>query len=188
MSRMLRQFFHQFHQKLIRKWPLKPLDESEIPVAHLNTLNLVIVGVGRMLIAGMYILAGAVAKYIAGPATIISFLVAALFSLLSGFCYAEFGAWVPRSGSAYLFSYVLMGQLYAFIIGWNSILPFVTGEMMGQQIGWGVRLGNYVGGLGPQSFMSILCLASWRKVDNSVRKTPQLHSTSFYPVSLNDGQ
>ena len=160
MSRMLSQFVHQFGQKLIRKQLLEPIDESERPVAHLNILNLVILGVGRMLRAGVYILAGAMAKYIAGPATIISFLVAAMFSMLSGFCYAEFGAWVPRSGSAYLYSYVTMGQVYAFIIGWNSILLLVTGETMGQQMVWGLRLGNYVGGLGSQSFMSTLFLAS----------------------------
>ena len=156
---MLLQFVHQFGQKLIRKRLLEPIDESERPVAHLNTLNLVNMGVGRMLIVGIYILAGALAKFIAGPATIISFLVAALFSMLSGFCYAEFEAWVPRSGSTYFYSYVTMGQVYAFIIGWNSILLLVTGETMGQQMVWGLRLGNYVGGLGSQSFMSTLFLA-----------------------------
>ena len=159
MSSMVRQFVRQFGQKLIRKLPLEPIDESERPVAHLNTLNLVIVGVGRMLIVGIYILAGALAKFIAGPATIISFLVAAMFSILSGLCYAEFGALVPRSGSTYFYSYVTMGQVYAFIIGWNSILLLVTGETMGQQMVWGLRLGNYVGGLGSQSFMSTLFLA-----------------------------
>ena len=157
---MLLQFVHQFGQKLIRKRLLEPIDESERPLAHLNTLNLVNVGVGRMLIVGIYILAGALAKFIAGPATIISFLVAALFSMLSGLCYAEFEAWVPRSGSTYFYSYVTMGQVYAFIIGWNSILLLVTGETMGQQMVWGLRLGNYVGGLGSQSFVSTLFLAS----------------------------
>ena len=187
MSWILCQKVRQFGQKLVRKRPLKTIEESERPVSHLNILNLVILGVSRMLKAGVYILIGAVAKYIAGPGTIISFLVVALFSMLSAFCYAEFGALVPLSGSVYLYSYVTMGQLYAFIIGWNLILRLVTGEMMGQRMVWGVRLGNYVEGLGSQSFMSTLLLSLWREVCNNVRKTPQLHSTQFYPVSLNDG-
>ncbi|MER5479647.1 amino acid permease [Streptomyces sp. NPDC002734] len=101
----------------------------------LSALDLTVFGVGVVIGTGIFVLTGAVAKETAGPATAIAFVIAGVVCALAALCYAEFASTVPVAGSAYTFSYTSLGELPAWIIGWDLVLEFALGTAV-VAVGW----------------------------------------------------
>lgn len=96
----------------------------------LGPLGLVAMGIGAIIGAGLFSVTGVVAAEYTGPAITISFVIAALACSFAGLCYAEFASMIPIAGSAYTYSYVTMGELVAWIIGWDLVLEYAVGALV----------------------------------------------------------
>jgi APA family basic amino acid/polyamine antiporter len=114
----------------------KPLDmilhESSEVGEHtlkrsLGPLNLITLGIGAIIGAGIFVLTGAAAAQYAGPAIVLSFILAGIACVFAGLCYSEFASLIPIAGSAYTYGYATLGEIFAWIIGWDLILEYAFG-------------------------------------------------------------
>ena len=102
---------------------------------NLTATDLVMLGIGAIIGTGIFVLTGHAAAANAGPAVVLSFVVAGIASGFAGLCYAEMASMIPVSGSAYTYSYATMGELVAWIIGWDLILEYLVGAAT-VSVGW----------------------------------------------------
>lgn len=126
---------------------LKHHDGSQLK-RTLTATNLVALGVGAIIGAGLFVRTAAASAEAAGAAVTLSFLIAAVGCAFAGICYAEFASMIPIAGSAYAYSYVTMGELVAWIIGWALIMEYALGAAT-VSIAWSEYLNNLLGGAIP---------------------------------------
>jgi APA family basic amino acid/polyamine antiporter len=93
----------------------------------LGPVNLVTLGIGAIIGAGIFVLTGTVAANFAGPAIVLSFILAGIGCIFAGLCYAEFASLIPIAGSAYTYGYATLGEIFAWIIGWDLIIEYAFG-------------------------------------------------------------
>jgi basic amino acid/polyamine antiporter, APA family len=101
----------------------------------LSALNLTALGIGAIIGTGIFVLTGTVAALNSGPAVVLSFTLAGVASIFAALCYSEFASLVPMAGSAYTYGYATLGELIAWIIGWDLVLEYALGAVT-VAIGW----------------------------------------------------
>lgn len=129
----------------------------------LGAANLIALGIGAIIGAGLFVRTAAAAGDAAGPAVIISYMIAGVGCAFAGLCYAEFASMIPIAGSAYAYAYVTMGEFMAWVIGWALILEYaLAGATVG--IAWSEYLNNLLGGSIPYEW----CHSPWETSVNGV--------------------
>jgi APA family basic amino acid/polyamine antiporter len=124
-------------------------DDSEKGLKRtLGPGNLVALGIGAIIGAGLFVRTAAAAGEAAGPAVVISFVIAAVGCAFAGLCYAEFASMIPVAGSAYTYAYATMGEFLAWIIGWSLVLEYALAAAT-VSIAWSEYLNNLLGGVIP---------------------------------------
>ena len=117
-----------FQRKSIKQLMLESKETGEGTLKRsLSSINLIALGIGAIIGAGLFSLTGIAAAENAGPAVTISFALAAFACAFAGLCYAEFASMIPVAGSAYTYSYATMGEFMAWIIGWDLVLEYALG-------------------------------------------------------------
>ncbi len=129
----------------IRKSPIfrkKPVEKLLESVSHegglsrvLGPIDLILLGIGAIVGTGIFVITGVAASYYSGPALVLSFVIAGAVCTVAALCYAEFAAMVPVAGSAYTYGYAALGEIWAWIIGWDLILEYSV-AIAAVAIGW----------------------------------------------------
>ena len=134
--RLRRAYVNLFARKSIDELRAQAFAEEEHGLRRaLTATNLVALGIGAIIGTGIFVLTGSAAAQYAGPAIVISFIVAGIGCAFAGLCYAEFAAMIPIAGSAYTYSYATLGEFIAWIIGWDLILEYLFGAAT-VAVGW----------------------------------------------------
>lgn len=132
---MSRNLNSPFRTKSVEQSILDTEEPEHALKKSLSAWDLTVFGVGVIIGTGIFVLTGKVAKETAGPATALAFVAAGIVCALAALCYAEFASTVPVAGSAYTFSYASIGELPAWIIGWDLVLEFALGTAV-VAVGW----------------------------------------------------
>ena len=148
----------------------------------LTATNLVMLGIGAIIGAGIFVLTGTAAANNAGPAVVWSFVLAGLGCLFAGLCYAEFASMIPVAGSAYTYAYATLGEFVAWIIGWDLIIEYLFGAAT-VAVGWSGYFVALLGKLGlhmPTAYTS----APYRWVEANQRLEPVAAGIINLPAML----